>query len=484
MALLFAATVALITLLGTDAAPSARLVRSTSGPNGSVQGNRYVVEDPRTSFQAGVDHKVVVFFEWDARPGRHRCEASWRDPSGKVVLVSPSENETRASRFGVFWTLELPDTPALGLWAVEVAVDGSPGGTHTFQVSAAAPDASGTRRSLLPPRDVYARVLAATVAVEALGAQGGRLGFGSGFYLDDQHVVTAFQVLEGASGLRVVLPSGRQLDAGDIVAMNRRQDWAVLRTAPSGVTPLTLAPSKALAVGDRATFLDASEDGGRTLQDVAVVGRRDVPGAGARLNLSSGASPLAIGSPLLNDFGEVVGVMGGTLYPGAGVPSAAVRVASVVSARSAMAIPADMLPDLAALKPETFRVGDLLARGVVAAPVTRGRSVLFGSLGHGDITARRGLSAESEFSRRDGVVTVQATWDTAQKQEGEATFRVFDVDNRLVGSSQPAKVKARAGEIAVSSWKAPLADLPPGVYRIDLLFGDGVAWRSFFTVTD
>ena len=124
-------------------------VRSTSGTRGEVRAGRFVVEDPRTSFQAGVDRQVVVFFEWDAPPGRHRCEGTWRDPSGRIVLVQPTEQESRGRRFGVYWTLALPDTPPTGLWALETTVDGVRAGTHAFEV-VEGPVAAGSAGHLSP----------------------------------------------------------------------------------------------------------------------------------------------------------------------------------------------------------------------------------------------------------------------------------------------------------------------------------------------
>jgi len=481
----FAVAVALMLGFVADSPQSARLVRSTSGSRGAVQGTRYVVEDPRAAFVAGSDRQIVVLFEWDTVPGPHHCEASWREPSGKVVLISPADFDARGSKFSAYWSLALPDSPALGLWAVEVKVDGQPAGVHTFQVSEGTGPATSSRARVLGPKEMYARAVASTVAVEAKGAQGETLQTGSGFYLDDQHIVTSFQVIEGASSLRVVLPTGRQLDGSAIVAVQRRQDWALLKTDPSGIPPLALAQKGSVSVGDRGVFLDVSPDGGRTIQEASVVGRREVAGAGARLHLSSGATFAALGSPLLNDQGEVVGVMGGSLAQGGAlVNSPGVRVAWGTIAVAPMAIPIELLPNLASLAPDTFPVGELLTRGIAAPPVTRSRIVLYGIVGRGNVSARMGLTEEPQLSRHDGVATVQVTWDASQKQDGEAVFKVFDIDNHPVAASAPARLKVRVGQLPVSTWKFPLANLGAGVYRVDVTFDGGVVWRSFLNVTD
>jgi hypothetical protein len=107
------AAVVFVTGLAEPNAP-ARLIKSTSGTSGSVQGSRYVIADPRASFVAGSDRQIVVLFEWETTPGRNRCEASWRDPSGKVVLISPADFDARGTRFSAYWSLALPESPALG----------------------------------------------------------------------------------------------------------------------------------------------------------------------------------------------------------------------------------------------------------------------------------------------------------------------------------------------------------------------------------
>jgi len=116
-----------------DAAP-VRLVRATVGSKGAIRGPRYIVEDPRTTFSAGVDRQVIAHFEWEGAPGTHECVVTWKDPTGAVVLVSPYTQRATTARFSVYWTLTLPDAPRIGLWAAEAQVDGEPAGTLTFQI--------------------------------------------------------------------------------------------------------------------------------------------------------------------------------------------------------------------------------------------------------------------------------------------------------------------------------------------------------------
>jgi len=149
----------------------ARLVRSTSGTRGVQQGSRYVIEDPRTVFAPDKDRQVVVYFEWEARPGTHHCEARWKDPTGRAVLVSPIDYQAPARRFGIYWTMALPETATRGLWAVEAVVDGQPAGTHTFEIGTAAAAAATPARPILSSAEIYKRAVASMATIEALGTQ-------------------------------------------------------------------------------------------------------------------------------------------------------------------------------------------------------------------------------------------------------------------------------------------------------------------------
>ena len=73
--------------------PTFRMVRATSGSKGVERDGRFVIEDPRTQFHAGQDHKVIVYFEWEGTLGPHKFEALWKNPSGKVVVVSDFQFE-------------------------------------------------------------------------------------------------------------------------------------------------------------------------------------------------------------------------------------------------------------------------------------------------------------------------------------------------------------------------------------------------------
>src|SRR5262249_16210135 len=145
--------------------------------------------------------------------GPHHFEGYWRDPEGKAVVISDFRYEAKQKRFGGYWTLTLAPTITPGLWSLEAHGDGELAGPPAFQVILAAkPPEEAPARHVLSPSDVYKRASAASVFIHKVNAKGFPAPAGSGFFIADNTVVTAFQVIDGAAALRVLLPGGRRID--------------------------------------------------------------------------------------------------------------------------------------------------------------------------------------------------------------------------------------------------------------------------------
>jgi S1-C subfamily serine protease len=481
---LVAASTAVPPALSADD-PSVRLVRASSGSRGSVQGTRYIIEDPRTSFEAGKDRQIVVLFEFEAPPGTHAGQASWKDPSGAVVLVAPFQQSTPGRRFSVYWTLALPDAPRLGLWAVEAVVDGHSAGVHTFQIQGSGGGAATVQRRPLTAPELYGNAQAGTLSVDALDAQGKRLASGSGFLVEDGLVMTAFQLIEGASRVRVGFYGKPPVETDDVSAWNRHQDWAVLRAPSLGPPPLAAARDRTWKVGDRCAFLDTGADGARVMADAVIVGAQDFPKAGPRLSINAQVNARAIGGPLLNEYGEPIAVLGGALTPGLTMThlgSGAFVPLSLVT--NTFAVPLAGLP---ALGGPGAKLHELAARGLFVPPLVGPVNVLTGTIALG-IEKRNGVpmpvNEKSDFSRSEREAVAFLTFDPQEKRQGMASFQIYDTDNRKIMEGKPSRMVLRPRQYAVSTWQFPLEPLAPGFYRIDLVLDAHPVWRSFFRILD
>lgn len=167
---------------------------------------------------------------------------------------------------------------------------------------------------------------------------------GSGFLFDDQgHIVTNNHVVENGSKFQVRFSDGTVLIAR-LVGGDPGSDLAVLKVdeLPPGVAPLPLADSRTVEVGQRAIAI-GNPFGLRNTLTVGVVSGigRSLSGpassSGGRFRIpniiqtDAAINPGNSGGPLLNIYGEVIGVntaisSGSGLFEGVGyaVPSNAV----------------------------------------------------------------------------------------------------------------------------------------------------------------
>lgn len=482
---------ALITLfslaVGVDAAP-VRLVRATAGSKGAIHGSRFIVEDPRTTFSAGVDRQVIAHFEWEGAPGTHECVVTWKDPTGAVVLVSPYTQRATTPRFSVFWTLTLPDTPRAGLWAAEARVDGEPAGTLTFQIQHGTPPAAtSTARRVLAPEEMYARANTATLGVEALDAKGSTIHRASGFPAGEGRLITAFQAVEGAVRIRVSGPGGGPaIETDRLLGWSRKQDWAVFAAPAVSQVTLGIDRSRSWKVGDRCFFLEVGADGSRAITETTIVGAQDFPGRGVRILLANPFGPLSVGAPLIDEFGDAIAVLGGTLAPGTGLPAQGAFLSyGPVSASHTMAVPTVAVASESGGPGETLAA--LGARGVFAPPLVGPRNVLTGTIARAvekqnDIPFA--IDEKSEFRRSETEAVAFLTFDPQEKRDGMAAFKIYDEDNRVVMEGKPSKFSLRPRRYQVTTWRFPLASFKPGQYRIDFVIGADPVWRSSFRVVE
>lgn len=471
-----------------------RVLRSVSGTKGSEQGGQFNIEDPRTVFYIPEDKQIIVYFEWEGPKGLHRLEGLWKNPTGKANVISEFEYESREQRFGGYWSLVLSQGMATGMWTLEARVDGEVTGAHTFQVIGAArsPGDILTSRPLLPLSEIYKRLLAVSVFIEKLDAGGERISTASGFFADEGFLVTAFQAIDGATSLRVSLPDGRRLETREVSAWNRWQDWAIVKLEAGKVPTLLRAKNGVWAVGDRCFMLDAPEGGGHVILDGSVLGQIDYPSAGPRMSLSFLPTWKAFGSPVVNEYGELIGVVGGSVIPGQnslgefryGYGSSFPGLGDF--SRGVLAAPLHLI-QMPAPERRTTSLAELAQSGHFVAPLSRNRFVAFGSLSKS--LTKSGpyplpVDERKEFSRKDSQMSVYINWEPKEKRKGITLCRTYNIENRLLGEGKPLKINLKPGERMISQWTLGLQNLQPGVYRVDVLLDNDTVWRAFFRMTD
>jgi S1-C subfamily serine protease len=468
---------------------SYRVLRSISGSTGHEDSGHYIIDDPRSVFVAGKDAKVTVYFEWEGRTGPHHFEGLWKGPDGKIVLISDFRYEAKTAQFSGYWSMLLSDATPSGEWNLEARIDGEPAGTHSFVISGSPSAASASGPPLLSSADLYQKAFDTTVTVEKLDADGTQASRASGFWIGEGRLLTAFSAIDGASKLRVLLRDGSQLTTDQVLAWNRWQDWALLKVEHSPKVWLKRSSATSVKVGDRCVLLEIVAAGAK-LADGSITGKNTFPKTGERLLIASGVTPLSFGGPLLDEYGNYAGILGGGIIPG-GDP---VRTLSLLSETNTnrtidwettgLAVPQTVLPEVPPTAAATSLV-DIAARGEMLSPVIKinaVQSATLGVMGPGNTTS---LGAYKRvFSRQDKKPVAQISWQGLQKEKFSCVFRLFNVDNKLVAESKPRDISLNSGKYMTTTWEIPVARIPAGIYRVDLVLSGRTAWREFLKVVD
>jgi hypothetical protein len=358
------------------------VLRSIAGASGHEDKGKFVMDDARSLFNAGKDPKVIVYFEWEGPLGPHHFEGLWKSPEGKIVLISDFRYEAKSPRYSGYWSMLLSDGTPSGEWNLEARIDGEPAGTLSFVITG-----SPVAHVAPPPQplnlaDLYRTAMDATVLIEKLTSDGTVVEKSTGFWVANGQILTSFESIDGASSLRVSLGSGAQIKSDQVIAWNRWQDWAVLKVDAPSKSILKRGSNAGINVGSRCSFLEWGPLGSK-LTDGSVTGTNSFPRAGARLLVASGVSPQSIGGALLDEFGNFVGIIGGSIVPSANPVKILALLSESGSSSTALdwdttglAVPQSLLPEFPANAPPTS-LADLTLRGEFAQPVIKSNSIQY-----------------------------------------------------------------------------------------------------------
>ena len=173
----------------------------------------------------------------------------------------------------------------------------------------------------MEPAEVYASVVNSAVSINCsatstniFGQQTQTASSGSGFIItEDGYVVTNYHVVSGASSVEVTLYNGDTYDA-TVIGGDSDYDVAVLKINASGLQPVTLGESADVNVGD--TVLAIGNPLGELIfsmsQGIVSSCDRAINVDGTPFNMiqvDCSINPGNSGGPLVNLYGEVVGIV-------------------------------------------------------------------------------------------------------------------------------------------------------------------------------
>ena len=158
---------------------------------------------------------------------------------------------------------------------------------------------------------IYDRALPSFVSILSFGTVS--YNTGSGVILtEDGYVLTNAHVVAGAQEVRVQLTDNRTFDAS-LVGFDADEDLAVLKIEAAGLTPAQFGRSDDLRCGDPVAALGDSLGYQATFTDgiVSALDRELVLDDGTTMTLIQTSAAINFGNsggPLLNQYGQVVGI--------------------------------------------------------------------------------------------------------------------------------------------------------------------------------
>ena len=168
------------------------------------------------------------------------------------------------------------------------------------------------------PQQIAKSALASTVLIVMEDADGQLLSTGSGFFVEHGIIATNLHVVEGVfKGYvkRVGIDKTYRIES--IVAMDTRQDLALIRVSDISAPILPLGRSDNVQVGE-SVYVAGNPIGflEGTFSDGIISGVREFQVGSQRIQITAPISEGSSGGPVLNDKGEVIGVAVSTITVG------------------------------------------------------------------------------------------------------------------------------------------------------------------------
>jgi S1-C subfamily serine protease/Tfp pilus assembly protein PilF len=165
-------------------------------------------------------------------------------------------------------------------------------------------------------REVAQRASPSVVVIVAEDANGRRVALATGFFVREGVVATNLHVIQGAAkGYVRLVGAETKYDVAGVVAADRVRDLVLLAVPTARASPLPLADSHRVAIGDEVYVVGNPEGLEGTISQGIVSGIRQFERK-TLIQITAPISPGSSGGPVLDGRAEVIGVAVASLKQG------------------------------------------------------------------------------------------------------------------------------------------------------------------------
>ncbi|MBO4484409.1 MAG: trypsin-like peptidase domain-containing protein [Lachnospiraceae bacterium] len=163
-------------------------------------------------------------------------------------------------------------------------------------------------RTVLTPDGIYEKLSASMVEIHTFDKNGQGLGLGSGFFIDDNGtVLTNFHVMEGACSAEIITYNDERFQVSAIAGFSKDIDLCVVKT-DAGKTVAAALFDGDVKTGESVYTIGSSIGLTGTFSDGIVSTASRVDNDVEYIQITAPISKGNSGGPLVNRYGEVIGV--------------------------------------------------------------------------------------------------------------------------------------------------------------------------------
>ena len=157
--------------------------------------------------------------------------------------------------------------------------------------------------------ELVKRIKPSAVAIETFDARGNTLSRGSGFFVATDKIITNRHVIEKSSRAEIHLFNGKKFPVKGVLAVDGEGDLALLQVeVPAGTAvPLQIMQRVPLE-GESIVVIGNPYGLEGSVSNGIVSAVREISGYGKIIQITAPISPGSSGSPVVNMFGQVIGI--------------------------------------------------------------------------------------------------------------------------------------------------------------------------------